>query len=131
MSIPTSLFTTRSATDANAPNTDGLAVTGTNTYYSDTWTGEDSDSYSLSVFFTGTPTGTFTFWFTDKRLPDTGANDNDWIQDTGFTPTNPAGAAGKFGTPNASSRSYRKRLKYVNASGTGTLFGYVSVPRFK
>lgn len=130
MSIPSNIYTTRSGTDASAPATDGVAVSGTSTFYSDTWTGEGADGYSMSVFFTGTPTGTFTLWFTDKRQPDTGANDNDWIQDTGFVPTNPAGAAGKFGTPNAGSRSYRKRLKYVNASGTGSIFGYVTVPRF-
>lgn len=129
MSVPINLFTTRSLTDANAPATDGVAVSGTPTIYSDIVTGEDSERFSLSVFFTGTLTGTFTRWYTDKRLPDTGANDNDWIQDSTFTPTNPAGAAGKFGTPSTLSTSYRWRLKYVNASGTGNIFAYTSVTR--
>lgn len=127
---PIRLFTTRSGTDANAPNTEGAAMTGTNTVYSDMWTGEDSEGYSLTIFWTGTPTGTFTRWFTDKPNPDL-TNDNDWVQDTGFTPTNPAGAAGKFGTPTAVGRSFRNRIKYVNASGAGTLTGFATVTRIK
>jgi hypothetical protein len=130
MSTPASVYKTRSGTDANAPALDGQAVTSTNTYYSDTWTGSDSDGYSLSVFYTGTPTGTFTLWFTDKPLADP-TTDNDWIQETTFAPTNPAGAAGKFGDPAGNFKSYRKRLKYVNASGSGTVFAYVTVPHFR
>jgi hypothetical protein len=126
---PVKLYTTRSGSDSNAPATDGVAVSSTNTFYSDTWTGEDADGYSLSVFYTGTPTGTFTLWFTDKPLPDP-ANDNDWIQDATFTPVNPAGAAGKFGVPAGTQRGYRKRLKYVNASGSGSIFAYATVARF-
>jgi hypothetical protein len=127
---PVKVYSTRSLTDANAPVIDGTAVSSTNTYYSDIWTGEDADGFSLSVFYTGTPTGTFTLWFTDKPLPDP-TNDNDWIQDTSFSPTNPAGAAGKFGDPAGNFKSYRKRLKYVNASGSGNIFAYVTVPRFR
>lgn len=130
MANPVSVYKTFSLTDSNAPAIDGVAVTGTNTYYSNMWTGEDADGFSMSVFYTGTPTGTFTLWFTDKPLPDS-TNDNDWIQDTSFTPTNPAGAAGKFGDPAGNFKSYRKRLKYVNAAGSGNIFAYVTVPRLK
>lgn len=130
MATPSSIYNTRSGTDANAPVLVGTAVSGTGPFYSDIWTGEDADGYSLSVFYTGTPTGTFTLWFTDKPNPDQ-TNDNDWIQDTAFSPTNPAGAGGKFGDPAGNFKSYRKRLKYVNASGSGTVTAYVTVPRFK
>ena len=130
MSTPVSVYNTRSLTDANAPVVEGTAVSSTNVAYSDMWTGSDADGYSLSVFYTGTPTGTFTLWFTDKRLPDP-SNDNDWIQDTSFSPTNPAGAAGKFGDPAGNFKSYRKRLKYVNVSGSGNVFAYVTVPHFR
>lgn len=131
MATPYSIYNTRSGTDANAPVTVGTAVSSTSTFYSDVWSGESSDGYSLTVFYTGTPTGTFTLWYTDKINPDTGANDNDWVQDTSFTPINPAGAAGKFGDPAGNFKGYRKRLKYVNASGSGTITAYVITPRFQ
>ncbi len=130
MPTPVRIYETKSLTDANAPIVDGVAVTGTNTYYSDMWTGHDADGYSMTVFYTGTPTGTFTLWWTDKPQPDP-TTDNDWIQDTSFSPTNPAGAAGKFGDPAGNFKSYRKRLKYVNSAGSGNIFAYVTVPRFR
>jgi hypothetical protein len=66
----------------------------------------------------------------DKPNPDQ-TNDNDWVQDTGFAPTNPAGSAGKMRDDTGNAKAYRKRIKYVNASGTGLLTGFVTVPRFK
>lgn len=129
MATPVSIYNTRSGTDANAPVTVGTTVSSTSTFYSDMWSGADNDGYSLSVFFTGTPTGTFTQWFTDKPQPSL-ADDTDWIQDTSFSPTNPAGAAGKFGDPVGNAKGFRKRLKYVNASGTGVITAYVTTPRF-
>lgn len=127
MASPYSLFNTRSASDPGAPVSVGVAVSGTNTYYSDMWTGENQDGYALTVFYTGTPTGTFTLWMTDKRQPST-TNDDDWVQDTTFSPTNPAGAAGKFRDDAANAKAKRKRLKYVNASGTGTVSAWATVP---
>ena len=126
--FPIAVYTTKSGTDPNAPRTDGTAVSGSSTFYSSMWTGNRSDGYALSVFWTGTPTGTFTLWMTDKEHPDE-TNDNDWVQDTSFTPTNPAGSAGKFRDDAGNAKAYRKRLKYVNASGTGTVTAYVTVPQ--
>lgn len=126
MATPYSIYNTRSGTDANAPVTVGTAVSGTSTFYSDPWSGEAGAGFGLTVFFTGTPTGTFTEWFTDKPNPSL-ADDSDWVQNSGFSPTNPAGAAGKFRQDDATSRSYRRRLKYVNASGTGTISAFVNV----
>ena len=127
MATPYSLYTTRSATDPGATDQVGVAVSSTNTYYSDMWTGENQDGYALTVFYTGTPTGTITLWMTDKPNP-TLATDADWVQDTTFVATNPAGAAGKFRDDAANAKAARKRLKYVNASGTGVLSAFVTVP---
>jgi hypothetical protein len=128
MTAPISLFNTVSTTDAGAPVQAGVAVSGTTTYYSQEFSGANSSGAGLHIYWTGTPTGTLTFWMSDLPWADE-TNDNDWVLDTGFVPTNPAGAAGKFRDDFSNARAYRKRLKYVNASGTGTLFGYASVPQ--
>lgn len=128
MPAPYSLFNTRSGTDASAPVLNFVAVSGTPTVYSDMWTGEDSDGYGLTVFTTGTLTGAFTLWMTDKINPDQ-TTDNDWVQDASFVPTNPAGAAVKFRDDGGNAKAYRKRLKYINASGTGNLQAFVTVPK--
>lgn len=122
------IFYTRSGTDANAPSVVGAAMTSTNTVYSDVWTGLAADGYGLTLTWTGTPTGTFTLWMTDKPNPSL-ADDSDWTQDVTFTPTNPAGSAGKFRDDASNAKAWRKRIKYVNASGTGTLTGFVSVQK--
>ncbi len=127
MAASFSLFNTRSATDPGAPAFDFVAVSGTPTIYSEVWTGEDSDGSGLTFFSTGTLTGTITLWMTDKPLPGF-TNDNDWVQDTTFVPTNPAGAAVKFRDDLGNAKAYKKRLKYVNASGTGNIQAWVSVP---
>lgn len=129
MSSPFSVFNTRSATDPGAPTLNSVAVSGTPTIYSDVITGEDADGMAATVFTTGTLTGTFTLWMTDKPLPDTGANDNDWVQDTTFAPTNPAGAATKFRDDIGNAKAAKKRFKYVNASGTGSIQAFVSVQK--
>lgn len=127
MALSFSVFTTRSATDPGAPNTVGVSVSGTPTIYSDMWSGEDADGYGLTVFTTGTLTGTFTLFMTDKPQPSL-ADDTDWVQDTTFAPTNPAGAPVKFRDDAGNAKASKKRLKYVNASGTGIITGFVSVP---
>lgn len=123
-------FITQSGTDANAPSTNGVAVTGTNTYYSLMWGGEDSPGYDLHVEWTGTPTGTFTLQISDKPNPDE-TSDADWVASTEVAMTNPAGSASKFRVATLTSPAYRKRLKYVNATGSGTLTAYVTIPRYK
>lgn len=128
MASPFSLFNTRSATDPGAPVRDFIAVTGTPTIYSETITGEDTDGFGATFFYTGTLTGTFTAWTTDKPLPNL-ANDDDWVQDTTFVPVNPAGAAGKFRDDQGNSKGSKKRYKYVNASGTGNLSGWATTPK--
>lgn len=130
MSVPYKLFVSQLGTgsDSGAPDRDGVAVSSTTTYYSKMWSGRNADGYGLHVQWTGTPTGTLTLWMSDKANPSE-ADDSDWVQDTTFSPTNPAGSGSKFRDDAANARAYRKRLKYVNASGSGVLYGYVTVPK--
>lgn len=122
-----SVFNNGSTTDANAPAPEGK-VNPTGTVYSSMWSGYFRDGYGLHVQYTGTLTGTLTLWMSDKRNPSE-ADDSDWVQDTTFSPTNPAGAAGKFRDDGGNAKALRKRLKYVHSSGAGTLFGYVTLPK--
>lgn len=103
--------------------TDGVAVSSTNTYYSKPMIGENATGLSLQLEWSGTPAGVLTFWESDKPFPDL-TSDTDWVQDTSFTPVNPAGSAGKFHADGFQKRSKWKRVKYVNASGSGTLKGW-------
>lgn len=130
MFAPLKIFVTASGTDGNAPLTDGIAVTGSNTYYSKTWSGLDTDGAAATLMWTGTPNGTLTLWMTDKPNYSE-ADDSDWVQDTSFSPTNPAGSASKMRDDTSNAKAFRKRIKYVNSSSSGTLFGYVTVPRFR
>lgn len=120
-----SLFNTTSATDANAPMTRGVAVSSTNTYYSAKASGSWELSFQLS--WTGTPTGAITVWGSDKDQPDE-SSDADWFAITASpAPANPAGGASStHGEVNDVNCKW-KRLKYVNASGSGTLSGDCSV----
>lgn len=105
--------------------TDGVAVSSTTTFYSVPWYSDDGQS--ITVFATGTMTGTFTLWHTDVDTPVL-TSDVDWVQDTAFAPTNPAGADVKFTDNTAVHKSRWKRLKYVNASGTGTVKAWMTQP---
>jgi hypothetical protein len=129
MAYPVSIFNTRSATDPGAPTLNVATVTGAATVYSDLFAGEAADGYGMTVFTTGTLSGTFTLWVTDKMFASL-ADDTDWVQDTGFVPVNPAGAAAKFRDDAGNAKGAFKRLKFVNASGTGTLQGFVTTPAF-
>lgn len=116
------------SSDSGAPTKDGTAVSGTNTYYSKMWTGKNADGYGLTVHYTGTMTGTFTLWMSDEAFPSE-ADDTDWVEDTSFAPVDPAGSDGKFRDDTSGAKAWRKRLKYVNASGSGTIFADVAIPQ--
>lgn len=124
MAVSYEIFKTQPA-DSGAPRQSGVAVSSTTTYYSDPWSKGGADGHSIQLEWTGTPTGTFTLWYSNKPNPDR-SSDADWIQDTTFTPVNPAGAASKMGDNVANFKANLKRIKYVNASGSGNLFGYVT-----
>ena len=126
MALPQKIFITASGTDSAAPYSNGVAVTGTNTYYSKMWSGGDTASYSLQVIWSGTPTGTFTLQVSDKPNP-VESTDTDWGTSTEVVVVNPAGSASQFLVSTVASPHMKKRLKYVNTSGYGTITGYVVV----
>ena len=107
---------------------DGVAVTGTGTYYSTKISGKHADGAGIHLAWTGTPGGTFTLWMSDKPVPSE-ADDADWVQDTSFSPANPAGSASKMRDDTANAKARWKRVKYVNATGSGSLFGWANTPR--
>lgn len=128
MFAPIKLFVTTTSGDSGAPATSGKSVSGTSTYYSKMWSGLDATAYDLQVSWTGTPTGTLTLQVSNKPNPDE-TSDTDWVASTEVSLTNPAGSATGFRVAATGSPAFRKRLKYVNASGTGVLSGWVIVPR--
>ncbi len=125
MSTPYKIFKTKTG---EAPAVDGVAVSGTSVYYSKMWTGEDATAFSASVSWTGTPTGTFVYQVSNKPNP-IETSDADWSTSTEITVVNPAGSASGWTLSSVASPHFRKRLKYTNASGSGVLYGYVTVPR--
>lgn len=127
MSLPVKLFMTSDTGDAAAPKTNGVAVSSTTTYYSKMWGGTNSTAYDLQVTWTGTPTGTLTLQVSNKPNPDE-STDADWVTTTEGAMVNPAGSASGFRVAVNGSHG-KKRLKYVNASGSGVLYGFVVVPR--
>lgn len=95
-----------------------LVVNPTGTVYADAVAG---DSVVMYAEWTGTLTGTFTLWETNKERPNL-ANDADWSPLTA-TFVQPAGAPGNTTVSVADNFSRWKRVKYVHTSGTGLLKG--------
>jgi hypothetical protein len=110
----------------NTSTNGAVAVSSTNTYYSDAFAARDGRAVSFHLVWTGTPTGTFTLWYSNKPNADA-SSDSDWVQDTTFSPTNPAGSASKGFYTVGNLCAERIRVKYVNASGSGTLIGWAQV----
>lgn len=119
------LFTTKTVSDEGASYTeDGVAASSTDTYYSNKMA-PGSDDLGFTLQTTGTLTGTFTLWLSDKDHPSL-ADDADWVQAAGPTFTNPAGSTTKVKYGIEGLEFAWARVKYVNASGTGNLLGYQS-----
>lgn len=104
---------------------DAAAMSGTATIYSELISADNLQGLSSHFEWTGAPTGAFTMWASDKVTPNQ-ASDADWVEVTGWSPTDPAGAAGKFRTDDNTTRAKWRRIKYVNAFGTGTLNAWVT-----
>lgn len=107
---------------------DGVAASGTSTYYSSRMSGiVTQDTFGFELRTTGTLTGTFTLWYSNYDHPSE-TDDTDWIQDVNITMTQPAGAATKalYSVDGLQSKWYR--IKYVNTSGTGSLYGRAVSP---
>lgn len=107
----------------NKTRNPGANVTGTTTYYGNP-VGGSGAGQSIHLRWTGTPTGTFTLWYSNKKDPDL-TTDTDWTQDTSSTLANPAGAAGSTFMDTFNSNANLRRVKYVNASGAGYLAGEI------
>lgn len=122
--VPVEIYQTQYSGTPLDQRSVGVAVSSTNTYYSQPWSSRFGATFALMVEWTGTPTGTLTLWWSNKIAPNL-ANDTDWIQETTYTPTNPAGSASKDGKLLSIVPARWFRLKYVNASGSGTLTGQV------
>ena len=120
------LFTTLSSTGAAAHRTRGVAVSATSTYYSNKISSGHVTARGVHFEWTGTPTGAITRWESDKAEPDE-TSDADWVQDSSFASSDPAGVAGKFRNESNGRSARWIRYKYVNASGSGSLFGRVTV----
>lgn len=109
---------------------DGVAVTGTETKYSLPFEIANGLPVSIHMDWTqtvATLTGTFTLWYTNKQGANT-ANDTDWVQDTSF-PAPAVSGSGKAFISIANTNSLGVRLKYVNATGSGTLKTWAAVAR--
>lgn len=112
-------------TNGNDPNLPGVSVSSTNTYYSKIIGGSHSTSKATHIWWTGTPNGTLTKWHSDKVAPSL-ADDTDWVEDSSYDPTDPAGSATGFREEKTGVSARWTRYKYVNASGTGVLYGRVT-----
>ena len=118
------LFTTVSTASLGARlvTAKSVAVSSTDTYYSKQMQVSEDGELGFELRTTGTPTGTLTLWFSNFEDPDE-ADDDDWIQDTSWSPTNPAGSAIKTLYSVTGIHARVARVKYVNSSGSGTLAG--------
>lgn len=111
--------------NSNGDDLTGVSVTGTSTYYSTPFSADNGRPVSLHLVWTSTPTGTFTLWYSNKPNPSL-ADDTDWVQDTTWSPTNPAGSASKAFYTIGNLTAVRCRVKYVNASSSGTIIGWAA-----
>lgn len=102
-------------------HTDGVAASGTQ--YSKKMKPSPTGDLGFTLESTGTVTGTFTLWYSDEDSPSE-ANDTDWVQDTTWVPTNPAGAATKTKYVVSGLRARWARVKHVTSGGAGNLLGY-------
>lgn len=92
MSQPYSLFVTRNDSDPGASITDGLAVSASDTVYSEVF--HPKPNWSLQARSTGGLVGTWTLWASDLPHPDPNS-DTDWVNvssHAGFVEDNPASA---------------------------------------
>ena len=117
---PARLFTTE-VTVGPPGRADGVAVTGTNTYYS-TPVSPRLEGISVQLRASGTMTGTWSLWKTNKPDPDL-TSDDDWIA-IADSLTDPSGSDVDVGEEFGNLRCYLFRVKYVNESGAGTIYGW-------
>lgn len=102
-------------------HTDGVTASGTQ--YSKKMLPSREGHLGFTIESTGTVTATLTLWYSDEENPSE-ASDTDWVQDTSWSPTNPAGAATKVKYVVEGLRARWARVKSVTSGGAGNLLGY-------
>lgn len=111
-------------TPGGAGDTEGVAVSLTTTYYGTPMDTRSILNPSLHLEWTGTPTGVFTVWGSNKDRPNP-ATDADWFNPPlAVAIVQPAGAAGKDFVDLSGWPFRWCRPKYVNASGVGVVNAY-------
>lgn len=106
------------------PDVEGkTGLVGAGTQYSDVVGLNGGDVGGFHIETTGTLTAALTFWVSGKPNPDV-ASDADWVQDTSFAITSPAGATTKAYYHLGNNGARFMRFKSVTASGTGNLKGW-------
>lgn len=109
---------------ANFTPYDAVAVSATSTYYSTPTSLKLLRHAAYTLHWTGTPTGTFTVWASNKPSPSL-TDDTDWVNlSLARAITQPAGTASKDYVDVSDDPFLWSRLKYVNASGSGTITSY-------
>jgi hypothetical protein len=105
---------------------DGVSVSGTTTYYSAAVNTHGINNPSAHLQWTGTPTGAFTVWGSNKPSPGL-ADDSDWFSPPlGAAIAQPAGGASKDFVDLSGWSFEWLRIKYVNASGTGVVHSFMA-----
>lgn len=103
----------------------GVAVSGTNTYYGKAVNAAIGQDLSYDLYW-GTNVGTFTVWVSNKPSPVL-TSDADWKQLTLATAVVQPNGSNTGDYVDLAGCPFRWiRLKYVNASGTGTIHAYVA-----
>lgn len=99
-------------------------LVGSGTQYSTPGAARGRTQLSIHLEFSGTLTTAATLWASNKHEPIL-ANDNDWVQKTDVTFVGAAGAAAKEEVPVSGANARWYRIKFVTASGSGTIGCFV------
>ena len=103
-----------------------VSISNTDPVYSNVFPVPGDGRIGFDLQTTGTLAGTYTLWYSNDEAPSL-ADDTDWEQATGWSPTNPAGSAIKDNYAVTDLKCRRWRVKFVPASGSGTLSGRANV----
>ena len=122
--IEGSVFKTAISPSTGQPPTDGVAVSSTSTYYSAKTNKLTSPLFGYDLYW-GTNVGTFTVQISNKRDP-VESSDSDWKTVTLATAIVQPNGSNTGDYVDLTDLPFKwVRLKYVNASGTGTIYAYV------
>lgn len=114
--------------DTSGNRIPGLNITGAGTYYSSSFSGAGRGGHSLHVATPASSTlaGTLTLWRSnDPSALSTDANDDKWVQDSGFAAGTVVSGANKLMDETDVTHAHQYRLKFVYTSGAGLLSTYL------